>query len=181
MRGVLPVAAGAGVVNHYEILGVAPDAPLAAIRQAYLRCVLGGPAADPEQEARRQAASEAWTVLRSPERRAEYDASILEPATAIAPIGPPPLPDVLPVVPAEREPSRLLPDLPTRIEPAVREGMSAKFAALFPPAVVALSVVLLLVALVLGSGPVMLAALLLLVIGFTSYIIIPLFDIARGR
>jgi len=135
-------------MNHYEALGVAPDAPLHEIRQAYLRSVLRSPG-DEVDDAARRAAADAWAVLRSAERRAEYDASLVRP----------------PSVPATAE----------------HDDVASRLVSVLPPGVVAISIVLLLVALVLSSGRLLLAALLLLVVGLVSFVVIPLFDIARGR
>ncbi|HVX17024.1 MAG TPA: DnaJ domain-containing protein [Acidimicrobiales bacterium] len=76
-------------MNHYEVLGVTPDAPTAEVRRAYLRTVLGE--AD-DDRARRSDAAEAWAVLRDPAKRAAYDQQLAAerspapPATASDPV-----------------------------------------------------------------------------------------------
>jgi curved DNA-binding protein CbpA len=64
-------------VTHYEVLGVAPAAPLAEVRRAYVALArvhhpdrVGGDAA------RMQAINAAWATLSDPARRARYDATL---------------------------------------------------------------------------------------------------------
>jgi hypothetical protein len=73
------------VPTHYEALGVAPDADLEAIRQAYLAVAKANHPdrrqADDERRraiaaTRIRAANAAWQVLRDPERRAAYDVGL---------------------------------------------------------------------------------------------------------
>jgi hypothetical protein len=73
------------VPTHYEALGVAPDADLETIRQAYL-AVAKANHPDRRQvsderrravaDARIRAANAAWHVLRDPDRRADYDGGL---------------------------------------------------------------------------------------------------------
>jgi hypothetical protein len=69
-------------MTHYDVLGVAPSAPIAEVRRAYLALARqhhpdrpGGDAAT------MRAVNDAWTVLGDPGRRATYDRS-LRPTTA---------------------------------------------------------------------------------------------------
>lgn len=71
--------------THYEALGIASDAQLEAIRQAYLAVAKANHPdrrqVDDERrralaDARIRAANAAWHVLRDPERRAAYDRSL---------------------------------------------------------------------------------------------------------
>jgi hypothetical protein len=64
-------------MTHYDVLGVAPSAPVAEVRRAYVALArqhhpdrLGGDAAT------MRAINEAWTVLSDPGRRARYDQSM---------------------------------------------------------------------------------------------------------
>jgi curved DNA-binding protein CbpA len=67
---------------HYEALGVPEDASVDAIRSAWReiahRSHPDKVGADPYAAARFKRASEAWSVLRSEESRAEYDAQLRE-------------------------------------------------------------------------------------------------------
>jgi hypothetical protein len=91
-------------VNHYEVLGVAPDADVGEIRQAYLAAArLAHPdlheSTDGEArlaaEARMRSINLAWGELADPRRRRRYDAA-LDPAvpgpTGDAPAPPSPAP-----------------------------------------------------------------------------------------
>lgn len=71
------------MTDHYATLGVPPSAPHAAIRAAYRRTmrathpdVVGD---DPSAVARAIAANQAWTVLRDPARRVQYDRERMAP------------------------------------------------------------------------------------------------------
>ena len=62
--------------DHYAALGVAPDAPLADIRQAFrLKASQYHPDKNPSPDAPRhfRAVQEAYDVLSTPERRAAFD------------------------------------------------------------------------------------------------------------
>lgn len=72
-------------MTHYEVLGVAPGAPLAEIRSAYHRQArrwhpdfhTASGAEDAGRARRRmQQVNEAWTVLRDPVERRRYDRTI---------------------------------------------------------------------------------------------------------
>src|SRR6185312_9263457 len=71
--------------THYEVLGVDPDADTETIRRAYLVVAKAThpdrrQSEDPERAARAathiRLANAAWSTLRDPARRAEYDASL---------------------------------------------------------------------------------------------------------
>lgn len=71
------MASSAVSTDYYSILGVAPDAQEVVIRAAYralMRHYHPDANADPEAEQRAQEITAAFSVLRDPERRAEYDA-----------------------------------------------------------------------------------------------------------
>ena len=75
--------------TYYELLGVAPDASTAAIRKAYLRLASQlhpdrNRAAD--ASARFAEVANAYSVLSNPERRALYDAQLLQGTEETAPI-----------------------------------------------------------------------------------------------
>jgi hypothetical protein len=86
-----------GIANYYELLGVAPDAPTPAIRDAYRRAArLHHPDRAGERSAARMAEiNRAWQVLGDAARRSEYDLSLREPvitSAAPSPSTPPPAP-----------------------------------------------------------------------------------------
>jgi len=81
-------------MNLYEVLGVAPSAAMAEIRQAYVELARqhhpdrhGGDAAT------MRAVNEAWATLGHPARRAQYDLSLGTPITPAAPHEPYPCTD----------------------------------------------------------------------------------------
>ena len=67
------------VATHYELLGVPPSATFDEVRQAYLARAreLHPDASGGSSKAAMQAVNEAWRVLRTPESRAQYDASLV--------------------------------------------------------------------------------------------------------
>jgi hypothetical protein len=77
------------VVTHYDVLGVAANAPAEAVKRAYYeRARLyhpdahasSSPAVRAEAERTMQALNAAWAVLREPARRRRYDRSLLRAA-----------------------------------------------------------------------------------------------------
>ncbi|MFT3854329.1 MAG: DnaJ domain-containing protein [Ilumatobacteraceae bacterium] len=80
-------------MTHYERLGVAPDATVQEVRDAYRRAARRHhPDAAGEHSAQEMAAiNEAWSVLREPDRRRAYDLSLARPS---APGGGPARPTV---------------------------------------------------------------------------------------
>jgi curved DNA-binding protein CbpA len=95
--------------DHYEVLGIDPSATGDEVEEAYRRCVLlygeGSLATysllEPEEVvAARVRVAEAYSVLRDPERRRDYDSTAHPPA---------PPPEPAPLEPPRSEP-RVLPD-----------------------------------------------------------------------
>lgn len=87
------------------------------------------------------------------------------------------MPEHVPVVPAEREPSRLRADRPGLPAGSTdRNDLGSRFASLMPPAVIGLGVVILLLALLLSSAGLLLTGLILLAVGVTSFILVPLVE-----
>lgn len=81
---------GVHAMTHYEVLGVSPTAPTSEVRRAYVGLArrhhpdrAGGDA-----EAMR-AVNDAWTILRDPVRRADYDRSLVPVVTSTDPMEPP--------------------------------------------------------------------------------------------
>jgi hypothetical protein len=73
-------------VNLYEVLGVAPSAPAAEIRQAYVALAREH---HPDREGgdadTMRAVNEAWATLSDPARRARYDRSLPDPTAPVPP------------------------------------------------------------------------------------------------
>ena len=62
------------MAGHYEVLGIAPDAAPAEVRQAYLALArVHHPDRSGGDPGRMRALNEAWAVLGDPERRRQYD------------------------------------------------------------------------------------------------------------
>jgi len=100
-------------VNHYEVLGVAPDADVGEIRQAYLAAArLAHPdlhentdgEARLAAEARMRSINLAWGELADPRRRRRYDAA-LDPAVPAPTGGDPAPPSPVPWRPYDPSPA----------------------------------------------------------------------------
>jgi hypothetical protein len=79
-------------VTLYEVLGVAPSAPAAEVRQAYVALArLHHPDRDGGDADVMRAVNEAWATLGDPDRRASYDRSLRGSARA-APAAEPSMP-----------------------------------------------------------------------------------------
>ena len=64
-------------MNHYDVLGVAPSAPVAEVRRAYVALARRHHPDRPGGDATTmRAINEAWTVLGDPGRRALYDLTV---------------------------------------------------------------------------------------------------------
>jgi hypothetical protein len=69
---------GRTLPDHYQVLGVSPDAPAAQIRQAYYRLSRQhhpDVSRDPASARKFQALAEAYRTLRDPDERRRYDAA----------------------------------------------------------------------------------------------------------
>jgi len=75
-------------VTHYDVLGVAPSAPISEVRRAYVALARE---LHPDREGgdadAMRAVNEAWATLRDPDRRASYDLG-LGPSPVIPAAGP---------------------------------------------------------------------------------------------
>jgi len=79
-------------VSHYDVLGVAPSADAATVRQAYVALAREHhPDRPGGDSARMRALNDAWAVLGDPLRRARYDRALDRPAATepVRPDGPP--------------------------------------------------------------------------------------------
>ena len=73
-------------MSHYDVLGVAPVADAATVRQAYVALARRHhPDVDGGDAARMRAINAAWATLGDPVRRARYDLSLVAPAAPSAP------------------------------------------------------------------------------------------------
>jgi hypothetical protein len=76
-------------VNLYEVLGVAPSAPAAEVRQAYVALAREHhPDREGGDAATMRSVNEAWATLRDPARRARYDRSLQVADDPVWPAGP---------------------------------------------------------------------------------------------
>lgn len=77
-------------MTHYDVLGVAPSAPAAEVRRAYLALARRHHPDRPGGDARTmRAVNAAWATLGDPGRRADYDRSLAPPeARPAAPTAP---------------------------------------------------------------------------------------------
>lgn len=77
-------------MSHYDVLGVAPGATSAEVRQAYLALARRHhPDRHGGDTTRMQALNQAWAVLGDPVQRARYDRSLDRPGSRLAPEAPP--------------------------------------------------------------------------------------------
>ncbi|MDP9019592.1 MAG: J domain-containing protein [Actinomycetota bacterium] len=172
-------------MTHYEVLGVAPDAPAAEIRQAYVRLArqhhpdyfaTAGTGRRGEAEQRMRAINEAWSVLADERRRAAYDrASGLAPPEAEADEGFRPFDtDDDDVDPLD------VPDVPYRRDPVV-ESPWARAVTLAPALAFATSALLLAGAVVLGSVGVLAMAAASFLLACLGFVVLPLLALSRAR
>jgi len=64
-------------VTHYDVLGVAPSAPISEVRRAYVALARElHPDREGGDAAAMRAVNEAWATLRDPDRRASYDLAL---------------------------------------------------------------------------------------------------------
>jgi hypothetical protein len=82
-------------VTHYDVLGVAPTAPMAEVRQAYVRLARRHhPDLEHGDDEAMRAINDAWAILRDPERRARYDRGLGEDVVGPAPATAHPISDL---------------------------------------------------------------------------------------
>lgn len=190
----------AHAVNHYEALGVPVGTGAAEIRQAYLGAARRHhpdyhAGADERTRAhhalRMQAVNQAWTVLGDPVARERYDLSLR------MPVGPPTervRPHREPQAPAGKgwtprrgddgwqsdfrswadEDERLAPD-----GPRARRHRGAL--AVVPVALFALAVLGVFFGLVLSARPLIAAGFAALALSATLFVMLPIFEMSRGR
>jgi curved DNA-binding protein CbpA len=163
-------------VNPYEVLGVAPDAPVEEIHRAYLRAArrdhpdffVDAPAAQrAAAEARMRAVNEAWAVLGDPERRRALDAQA------------PPRP-FQPFHPDDDEPDpRDAPDVPYR--PVAPPSGRQRATTLAPVLLFAASVVIGVIGSFMRLTGIVALALGLFALACVGFLVVPLLALSRAR
>jgi DnaJ-like protein len=123
--------------NHYEVLGVAPDAGAAEVHRAYLAMARRHhPDRDGGDAARMRKVNEAWATLGDPARRHQYDLVLRRPAARPGPgwvagtDGMPPRPSPV------DDPTDLYDDQPVRITIQLPKWLSMLPPGLFVAALV---------------------------------------------
>jgi hypothetical protein len=155
--------------NPYEVLGVAPTAPAAAVRQAYVDLArrhhpdrAGG---DPAQM---RAVNEAWETLRDPVRRARLDRALA--AAHEPPPPPPPRTDL----------QDLLADLGDDT-PLGGQVVLPRWISLVPVAVFALSLVAFGAGVLFASPPALAMAALLFLASCAMFLVAPFVALLSSR
>jgi hypothetical protein len=168
-------------VTHYDVLGVAPDAPAPVVRAAYLALarrhhpdyfVDAPPAARAEAEQRMRAVNEAWAVLSDPARRTAYDR-----ANRLAP-DPGAFRPIEPDEPGDVDP-RLAPDVPYRRVPASEERRT-RLATLVPIALFGAALGAVAGGLVIGVPSLLALGVVLFVLSCVGFVVLPLLVLSRA-
>lgn len=162
-------------MTHYDVLDVAPTAPTAEVRAAYVALArVHHPDRTGGDATRMRAVNEAWATLSDPGRRALYDLSLRR--------GPPSAP-----VPADDEPQvvrsdedDLLADLADDT-PLGGRVVLPRWLSLLPVAVFAASVGLFCVGLMFGSAPAIAVAMALFVLSCTMFLAAPFVALLSSR
>ncbi len=170
------------LVEHYEELGVAPDATTAEIRASYLALARRfhpdalASARDDERAsaaARMARINAAWTVLGDDGRRARYDAATDVPRRSSATVR-----DAgatwTPYEDDDGIDPRLLDDTPSGT-PSLRRTLT-----FLPAALAVASMTALVVGFAIGFGPLLGVGLVLLVCAGLSFLVIPLIALAKS-
>ncbi|WP_436795713.1 J domain-containing protein [Actinospongicola halichondriae] len=170
------------LVEHYEELGVAPNATTAEIRVSYLtlarRFHPDGLATAGEEDratasARMARINAAWTVLGDDGRRARYDAALDLPSRSSATVR-----DAgatwTPYEDDDGLDPRLVDDTPTGT-PSMRRGLT-----FLPSVLVVAALATLVVGFTIGLGPMLGVGVILLVCGALSFLVVPLVALAKS-
>ena len=168
-------------MTHYDVLGVAQDAPAAAVRAAYLGLArrhhpdyftdaTASVRADAEQ--RMRAVNEAWAVLSDPGRRAAYDRTlgIAADPDAFRPIEPDEPGDVDP---------RLEPDVPYRRVSAGEERRT-RLATLIPISLFGAAVGAVVMGLAIGIPALLAIGVVLFLLSCAGFVVVPLLVLSRA-
>lgn len=168
-------------MNHYEVLGVAPDAPTPVIRAAFVTLArrhhpdhhaTESSASQLDAERRMRRINEAWSVLSDARRRHAYDRELglVPDPDAFRPIEPDEPGDVDP---------RTEPDVPYRRVPE-REARQTRLATLVPAGLFGLSVAALLLGLVLAVPALLAVGVVLFLLSCASFVVVPLLVLSRA-
>lgn len=168
-------------MNHYEVLGVAPDAPTPVIRAAFVALArrhhpdhhaTESAAAQSDAERRMRTINDAWAVLSDAGRRTAYDRQLglVPDPEAFRPIEPDEPGDVDP---------RTEPDVPYRRVPE-REVRQTRLATLVPVGLFGLSVAALLLGLLLVVPALLAIGVVLFLLSCASFIVVPLLVLSRA-
>ncbi|MEX2658358.1 MAG: J domain-containing protein [Acidimicrobiales bacterium] len=168
-------------MTHYEVLGVAVDAPTGAIRDAFVALarrhhpdyfVAASPKARTKAEQRMRDINEAWAVLSDPQRRTAYDRErgLAPEAATFQPFEPDDASDVDP---------RDEPDTPYRVV-APREERQTRIATLAPILLFAASVALFVFGLVLNVASVLALAVVVFMLSCAGFVLVPLLQLSRA-
>jgi hypothetical protein len=168
-------------VTHYEVLGVAPDAPAGEVRAAFVSLARrhhpdyfasSAAAVRADAEQRMRAINEAWTVLSDPGRRAAYDRQL----------GLVPEPDrfrpIEPDEPDEPDP-RDEPDVPYR-RASAQEVRTTRLATIIPIGLFAASIVLVVFGLLLSVGTLVALGVFAFMLSCAGFVVVPLLVLARA-
>jgi hypothetical protein len=160
-------------MTHYDVLGVAPSAPVAEVRRAYLALARRHhPDRPGGDSATMRAINEAWSVLGDPGSRARYDRS-LDPA--------PPSSATPPVAERVRtDEEELLADLADDT-PMGGRIVLPRWLSLLPVAVFAASVGTFLTGVTFGSAPALAAGLALFVLSCALFLAAPFVALLSSR
>ena len=168
-------------MNHYEVLGVAPDAPTPVIRAAFVtlarrhhpdRHATESAASQRDAERRMRTINEAWSVLSDAGRRQAYDRELglVPDPDAFRPIEPDEPGDVDP---------RTEPDVPYRQVPE-REARQTRLATLVPAGLFGSSVAALVFGLLLGVPALLAIGVVLFLLSCASFVVVPLLVLSRA-
>ena len=170
-------------MTHYEILGIAPDAPTPTIRAAFVALarrhhpdyfVAASPAVRADAEQRMRAINEAWAVLSDGARRAAYDQ---EQDQGLAP-DPDAFRPIEPDEPGDVDP-RTEPDVPYRHVPD-REVRQTRLATLIPVGLFGAAVAVLVFGLVLAVPAILAIGVVLFLLSCASFVVVPLLILSRA-
>lgn len=168
-------------MTHYDVLGVAADAPPAEIRAAFVAqarrhhpdyFVDAAPAVRAAAEQRMRAVNDAWSVLSDPGRRAAYDLErgLVPDPHRFRPLEPDEPGDVDP---------RTEPDTPYRVAPAA-EARRTRLATLVPIGLFGVSVALVLLGLLIAVPAIIAFGVVVFLLSCAGFVVVPLLVLSRA-
>jgi hypothetical protein len=158
----------------YEVLGVPPSAPPAAVRQAYVALARQHhPDREGGDASTMRAVNEAWATLRDPVRRAAYDLTLHAPtATASSPPEEPP--------PWRTDDEDLLADLADDT-PLGGQVVLPPWISIVPVAVFALSILAVVTGMLFASSPALAVAVALFLLSCALFLAAPFVALLSSR